>query len=142
MFHLLSKELLWSYRTHTAEEQSNLSFPAQSFPRSWGVRRNQHHFLYSYKTSECLRCKRFQFIKTPVRFEHFSVQFKTQELTEASRTTLLAFLIFTCMRSRICSEEDPFATRLDRIHESLTMFLTLQNREAIEMRLETPNEEI
>lgn len=86
-----------------------------------------------------LRRERLQFVQTPVRLEDLRVELQAQELAEASSARFLTFFGFAHVGSRVGSQKQSLASRLNRFDERLAMLLAFQNRETVEMGLQTAN---
>lgn len=88
------------------------------------------------------RRERLQLLQTPVRLEDFRVQLQAQKLAEAPSARLLAFLRFSHVRRGVGSQKQSLAARLNRADQRLAMLLALQDGEAVEVGLETADEEL
>ena len=88
------------------------------------------------------RRKRLQLIQTAIRFKDLGIQLDAHEFTETASASLCTLLSLTRVRSRVRSQEEALATRLDGGHERLAVLLSLQNGQAVEVRLDSADQEL
>ena len=75
-------------------------------------------------------------------FKDLGIQLDAHEFTETTSASLRALLSLARVRSRVRSQEEPLATRLNGGHERLAVLLSLQNGQTVDVRLASADQEL